>query len=537
MKHLSSRGFALLLSISAAFVATVIPIIAGGYVSERAAQRREHAQIEKFADAAVQRVQIVAEQAFTAVVEMSQFHGQVCSPEHLAMLRAVSAGYRYLHDAGAYGPGHFLCSALLGSVTEQSIAMPAPEWKTKEGFEVWFDVPNPVGGDVKLVLIGKSGNYVSMNEDSFVDAIDLRMRPLAAVNTTDGKVFATSPGIDRTRVAAALAEAEEGGDSQTKNLFVKKADILPLALVVEQPESRALGDWAAYFSAWMLSAVAIGLCFGAVVLRLLSRSMSLHGDLERAVRKKKLEVHFQPIVELDTGHCVGAEALVRWEQNKKYVPPDQFIQLAETSPLIEQITDQVLEMVVVQLEPLFTANPAFYVSLNLSARDLNTSRFLNVLQTRLVGTGIRPSQIRLEVTEREVVDADSCRQVISAFRRAGFAVYIDDFGTGYSSLSYLQSFELDVLKIDKSFIDKLGQRAAASDVTTHIVAMARALKLEVVAEGIELPEQVARLKELGVRYGQGWLFSKALPAVDFQAFFKQHVRRESLGSDVELLQR
>ncbi|MNN69302.1 putative membrane protein YjcC [compost metagenome] len=120
--------------------------------------------------------------------------------------------------------------------------------------------------------------------------------------------------------------------------------------------------------------------------------------------------------------------------------------------------------------------------------------------------------MRIEITERSFLHADAVRGVIQAFRDAGHPVYIDDFGTGYSSLSYLQVFKVDALKIDKSFIDTIGHEAASSTVAPHIIAMAEALGFEVVAEGVEHEAQVRFLRERGAQYGQGWLFSHALPA-------------------------
>jgi sensor c-di-GMP phosphodiesterase-like protein len=155
------------------------------------------------------------------------------------------------------------------------------------------------------------------------------------------------------------------------------------------------------------------------------------------------------------------------------------------------------------------------VSINVSADDLRTFRFLNLLTAALRGTGVAPLQIRIEATERSFMNADATRGVIAAFRAAGHPVYIDDFGTGYSSLSYLQTFEVDVLKIDKSFVDTIAQDTASSVVAPHIIAMAHELGLEIVAEGVESGTQAIWLLDKGVQYAQGWYYAKAMPVDEF----------------------
>jgi sensor c-di-GMP phosphodiesterase-like protein len=251
---------------------------------------------------------------------------------------------------------------------------------------------------------------------------------------------------------------------------------------------------------------------GWLAFRRISRQISFPATLEWAIARKRIEAYFQPIVSLTSGECVGVEALVRWNLNGRYISPEIFVAIAEQNGLIQPLTDLVLDKTIDELSKLLRSRPSFYVSINVSSEDLRTRRFLNVLTARLNGTGIRPAQIRIEATERSFMDADATRETIAAFRHAGHPIYIDDFGTGYSSLSYLQSFTVDVLKIDKSFIDTIAQDAASSVVAPHIIEMAHELGVEIVAEGVEHDVQVEYLVQRGVQYGQGWLFAKAMRA-------------------------
>jgi sensor c-di-GMP phosphodiesterase-like protein len=266
---------------------------------------------------------------------------------------------------------------------------------------------------------------------------------------------------------------------------------------------------------WLLAGVAGGLTLAAWLGLFMVRRLSPLGQLSDAVRRHQFIVAYQPIVDLTTRRCIGAEALVRWKHQNRIVRPDHFIPLAEHRGLIQAITDQVFDTVLFELGEFLQRYSELYVSINLSAPDLTSRRFLERLTPALAAANIAPRQIRIEATERCFLDADAAKEVIQAFRDAGHPVYIDDFGTGYSSLSHLQNFQVDALKIDKSFVDTVDQDAASSSVASHIIDMALTLHVQVVAEGIEREEQACYLRTRGAQFGQGWLFSAPLTAPDF----------------------
>ncbi|WP_277183511.1 EAL domain-containing protein, partial [Caballeronia sp. BR00000012568055] len=299
------------------------------------------------------------------------------------------------------------------------------------------------------------------------------------------------------------------------NYVVRRSVSMPLAVVVSAPHQSTIERVSTLPWAWLLGGMAVGLLCAGWAALFIVRRLSPRGQLSDAVRRHQFIVAYQPIVDLATRRCVGAEALVRWQHHDRIVRPDHFIPLAEHGGLIQAITDQVLDTVLLELGEFLKRYEDYYISVNLSAQDLTTHRFLDVLRPAIEQQGVRAKQIRIEATERSFLDADAAKEVISAFRSAGHAVYLDDFGTGYSSLSHLQNFRIDGLKIDKSFIDTIGQDAASSSVASHIIDMAATLDVQVIAEGIEREEQAAYLKARGARFGQGWLFSPPLTAADF----------------------
>jgi len=262
-----------------------------------------------------------------------------------------------------------------------------------------------------------------------------------------------------------------------------------------------------------------------LILRFSRHQLSLATELRQALSAGRIWVHYQPVLDMVSGRCVGAEALARWErENGETVDPDVFIPVAEDAGLVQDITLAVLKLAVREMKNVLTEFPGMSINLNLAADDLKNERIGIELGRVLAAAHLSPGTIKLEITERALVNSDTSRAMIRKFRSLGHQVAVDDFGTGYSSLSYLQSFELDVLKIDKSFVDAIGTEAATSQVIVHVIEMAKSLGLTMVAEGVESPDQMDWLIAHGVHLGQGYLFSQPLSAGDFVAFFRTNRR-------------
>ncbi len=244
--------------------------------------------------------------------------------------------------------------------------------------------------------------------------------------------------------------------------------------------------------------------------------------LRSAIEKNELVVHYQPKVSMLTGSIVGAEALVRWNSKELgSVSPARFIPLAEESGLIVPIGEWVLRTACEQARQWQSHGPLM-MAVNLSPRQLHQKGLVQIITNILSDAGLGADLLELEVTEGSFMDKESgAIGLLTQISEMGIRLAVDDFGTGYSSLAYLKQLPVNVLKIDQSFIKGLMSDENDVAIVTAIVAMARSLKLSVIAEGVETFEQLAILRALKCDENQGYLFSRPLPAQEFGYFLSR----------------
>jgi diguanylate cyclase (GGDEF)-like protein/PAS domain S-box-containing protein len=243
--------------------------------------------------------------------------------------------------------------------------------------------------------------------------------------------------------------------------------------------------------------------------------LGLETDMRRAAERGEYRLHYQPIVSLETGRMTGFEALVRWQHPRRgLLWPAEFLSLAEETGLVIQIDRWVLREACRQTrewQRRFRSETPLCVSVNLSARHFSAPSLVEHVGEVLEESGLDPCCLKLEITESVLMsDADSVTGTLRRLKEIGVELQLDDFGTGYSSLSYLHRFPVDALKIDRSFVGRIGPGGANSELARAIVTMAHSLGMSVVAEGVETEEQLAELRAMACEYGQGHLFSAAV---------------------------
>jgi diguanylate cyclase (GGDEF)-like protein/PAS domain S-box-containing protein len=257
--------------------------------------------------------------------------------------------------------------------------------------------------------------------------------------------------------------------------------------------------------------------------------LNLEHELRQSIEHQQLQVYFQPLINLKTGEIVGFESLSRWcHPDHGMISPETFIAIAEETGLIVAIGEWVLWETCRQLKQWQEQFPALRLlaSINVASRQLQQSSFVTTIDEVLNATGITADCLQLEITESALIeDTDYTSQVLASLRQRQVRLSLDDFGTGYSSLSYLQRFPVNSLKIDKSFVGRvqpsLNSQEEAMGIIRAIVGLAQAMNLTVVPEGIETYHQFTVLRQIGCQVGQGYYFSRPLPADDITTHLRQ----------------
>lgn len=261
--------------------------------------------------------------------------------------------------------------------------------------------------------------------------------------------------------------------------------------------------------------------------------MALDAQLRQAERNGELELHYQPQIDLVSGKLIGAEALLRWNHPERgMVMPDKFIGIAEETGVILSIGEWVLRtgchMARRWNEGRFGGD-IIKVALNLSPRQFRMNDLVATIRNVLAETGCRPEWLECEITENLLLDdSERIRAMLFEIKGLSVSLSIDDFGTGYSSFAYLNRYPVEAIKIDRSFIRDIVSNPDAAELVKAIISMARNLHLEVVAEGVETAEQEDFLKTHGCHIGQGWLYGKAMPKLQFEALLRTDTPKENV---------
>ena len=316
------------------------------------------------------------------------------------------------------------------------------------------------------------------------------------------------------RVEEALQEPLSVGDD---HILVR----VSIGIAVGTPETHNPGDLLRDADAAMYVAKRNGkarhVMFDPAMHREAEQRVAIAGELRDAIGRNELVVLYQPIVDVHTLRTRGAEALVRWQHPQRgLLLPSEFIPIAESNGVIIPLGRWVLAEACTQVQQWKQeglVDESFYVTVNLSARHVRDRRVVDHVVEALQRSQLAPAALVLEITETALLDdVDRTRSTLAALKKLGLRLAIDDFGTGYSSLSYLSAFPLDVIKIDKSFVDQLTLTSGGEAMVRAVVELGRALGLQAVAEGIEHRDQAVALERLGCNLAQGYLFAKPMPA-------------------------
>lgn len=511
-----------------AALGAILPMLAAYYLSWSMAVRNEQTRLTRLAEYAIMRADAALMEATRALKMADRFEMPPCTEAHITAMRSLVVNTASIEDIGYFENGRLRCTSW-GRLTGHLVRSSPTDFTADNGIEVIARTYPTISAGSAMTAFRYRSYTVLINPVRFVDVIAEPQTRLAVAGK-DGIVVSTLNDPDPSLLTRLVELPKTGNDAD--DLFATSRDTNWIA-VASAAGIAILSNMDRERLLLLPGGALVAVLMVGLVIWLSRRRLSPLGELSIAVQRREFIVHYQPLIELKTGICVGAEALVRWRRpDGQLVRPDLFIPLAEENGLIEEITDQVIHAVIADMKTVLHEDRSLHIAVNLAADDIKSGRILPVIQAALENTGVLTEQIWLEATERGFMDVKSARATIEEARRRGHSVAIDDFGTGYSSLQYLQELPLDALKIDKSFIDTVGTDSATSSITPHIIDIAKSLDLYIVAEGIEHQEQADYLLARGVQYGQGWLFSKALPVAEFVAFYEDSKRRHGAGPTV-----
>ncbi|MBV8790608.1 MAG: EAL domain-containing protein [Pseudolabrys sp.] len=434
-----------------------------------------------------------------------------CSPEHLAaMRRAVFLTAPVKGVAVIDADNQPMCTQV-GPPNGISRILSAEPLENVPGYAL--EVIEAGGGQRMVRLRRKAGGGVAdicavIPVELFLPQISTNGGPLnvyASVTTGRGALIGTNGALPSDQADGSFS----GGAQSSKYGFIATTTLARWRAI----ENHSDLSWLSHFAA-----IALGLLIVTLGIILPRRETGNPvAELQRALEAGEFVPYYQPLVDIRSGQLRGAEVLVRWKKpDGSLVLPGAFIPLAESSGMILALTRDLMKRVCAEAGPAIGKRPGLKISFNFAAQLFRSDSIVKDVRNIFVGSPIQMSQVVLELTERDPIEnLTETRRVVAALQGLGVRIAIDDVGTGHSGLSYMLKLGVDIIKIDKMFVDAIGTDRNSTTIVETLVDLAHNMRMDVVAEGVENFEQVVHLRELGIRSAQGYVFAPPLPGSAF----------------------
>lgn len=459
-----------------------------------------------------------------------------CSNEEIGYFRALIFESDFLKDAGRMQNGKIACSAALGATTK-AFDLAQADFTQQDGTKLYKNLAPYQNGDQTMITLQLGDSFVVYTP---LTRMQLEPAPMHyTVTATDEPSQKVGPVLGDVSGASSQILTSAGLARVSDNLYFTKCSIRFFNCATSYTSlSEVVSVNRGKFAGCIAGCGVLGVLIGIGISLLYRRNKGMEQQLRRAIAKDKLRLVYQPIVDLTTRHIVGAEALVRWTNEEGIaVVPDVFVRVAEERGFVGDLTRLVLRHALRDFGATLREHPDFRLSVNIAATDLSDPQFVPVLEKTLERAAVPAQKLSIEITEGSTVRQEVAIDTIGQLRRRGHSVHIDDFGTGYSSLSYLQNLSVDAIKIDRSFTQAIGTESVVVAIVPQILAMAEALKLAVIVEGVEHEEQARYFASQDQHvFGQGWLFGRPVPASDLQRMLAEDRKRhESAEKEAALV--
>lgn len=500
-------------------LAVAAPIAASLYWAKKQYLAEQQHRVDSVASEVLRRMDLMADETFEMFRLMKAAQAtDPCSEQNIHLMRRIALQMGQVKAVGYVENDHMLCSSFgPHNASSQGIPLGPPSYRSPLGSEVRTSVRfDDVTSRTFLTSTNKSTGYTALIDAEQALLVDM---PEVSMGVFFGstKTPLVSRGSVNPRWINLLDSATDIQFPSGRYLVaLKRSSRYTFAsfAAIEQSTVNAGMRHATILMVPM--GVGASLILALAVFYLTRSQISTKALIRVGLKRHEFFLVYQPVVELRGGQCVGAEALIRWRlPDGTLVRPDVFIPYAEESELIQEITKEVLRLVAQDTAHFLQEHPHLHIGINLSSKDMMMAETVDLVRNLIREMDVKPQNLIIEATERGFMQAEVAQRVIDDIHALGVKIAIDDFGTGYSSLSRLESFPLDYLKIDMSFVDAIGGDSATSHVAPHIIEMAKSLNLEMIAEGVETEAQRCFLAQRGVQYAQGYLFAKPLPFAEF----------------------
>ena len=497
------------------FLATLLGMAGGSLLFRFVILRQAMIELDRHAMRYMLRSEESSRTSERFLTSMAAAGLPACSDAEIAYMHRLLFQSEFLKDGGRMVDGRVQCSATFRA-SELSQRDFKPSFRLKDGTEVYTDVRMVPGDPEPRVGVQRGGFFVSYlhwRPDRLGNLpLNFTLTEVGNTGRQPGWLHGETPG------AAAATLGKEGWARVGDTLYATHCSSKYFNCFTAFVDSRkVLNAQSSQFVASAGLGGLAGFLIGTLWAILYRRTHSMVQQLRKAIHDDKLRLVYQPIVQLGTRRVVGAEALARWTDDDGFaVSPELFVMIAEESGFVTELTQSVVRCALREFGDTLRGQPDFGLSINVTATDLSDPVFLPMLERSLAASGVPAQSLTIEITESSTARKETALEAIRQLREKGHSVHIDDFGTGYSSLSYLHSLSVDAIKIDKSFTHAIGTEAVTIGILPQIMAMANALNLQVVVEGVETEQQAGYFAAMdgGIR-AQGWLFGYPVPVDEF----------------------
>ena len=509
-----------------AAIAFALPIVATALLAREQARAIQERDALELARSAVAQVENTVDQFVAAAKIINPLSPDIaCTQRGLDVMRRIDLGSTLVQGVGWIEGDYLRCSSFAGTTPHY---LGPIDYVSRRRARVRQSVPL-MGARPGFVVIQLAKAGIVLHPELALSFVrNVPGSAVAAFSWSQRRILFERGDLDGSLLKQALTEGSTRlGNGHTLAISRSRRDDIA-AIVILPPQRDLIWQMARQT---VPAGFVIGVMLAALFMLAIRRRTSVRQTIRSALKNGDFTVDYQPIVDLGSDLVVGVEALLRWRRKGGFeISPDIFIPAAEKRGMMPEMTRCLFALLEQDVPVLLDANPDLDIAINLSALDLHEDGVLGE-QLRLLNqrSGLELSRVILEATERALVDPDRASPALEALRAEAVRIAIDDFGTGYSSLAYLAHLEVDVLKIDKLFIQALGTGSATSQVAHSIIEMARSLGLSTVAEGVETPEQDGAVRELGIDRAQGYFYARPMPAAALADYLRG--RREGPSTD------